>query len=423
MPLSPRRLVLSNGLTLVIQENPASAAVSAVISVAAGAVSDPPGHEGTAALAARVIDRGSEGLSAETIADALDSRGAALSVSTGRHRMSLSFTCLAEDTGDVMALAARVITSPVFPEQEVSTRRAELVTELLEAEDDPASMAVDRMMSELYAGHPYGRPIHGRVATVSPLHRDSLRGFHGSTFAPAATTIVIAGGVGAGGVIDTVERAFGSWHAPAPVPVEVPVSPPPPPRRVIAVPMMDKAQTDVAYGLIGIARRDPDHEAAGVMNNALGQYAIGGRLGDSIRERQGMAYYVYSRLDANHGAGPLTVRAGVSAANVERTLASIDEEMRTVVRDGFTAKEVDESKRYLIGSLPRRLETNAGIAAFLAEAEYFGLDLDEDRALPVRIAAVTSDQVHAAARRLLDPAHAIIVVAGPWAGPREEGAS
>ena len=80
--------------------------------------------------------------------------------------------------------------------------------------------------------------------------------------------------------------------------------------------MPDKSQADIAYGFVGLTRRDADYYAALVMNNALGQYALGGRLGDSIRERQGMAYYVFSSLDAGLAAGPLMVRAGVSSANV-----------------------------------------------------------------------------------------------------------
>jgi zinc protease len=420
MPLSPHRHVLPNGLTLVVQENHATPAVSALISVAAGAIGDPDGREGTAALTARVIDRGAQGLSAEAIADALDVRGAVLSVTAGQHRMTTACTCLANDVSEVLTLAARVVTTPEFPEREVATRRAELVTELREAEDDPASVAVERMMAELYAGHPYGRPVYGRVATVEPLDRTGLRAFHAATFAPSATTVVLVGDVTAAHIVQVVEEAFGGWTAPPPSLPAVPEPLLPSGRRVVAVPMMDKAQTDVAYGMIGLTRRDPDHDAAWVMNNALGQYAIGGRLGDSIRERQGMAYYVYSRLEAGLGAGPLVVRAGVSAANVERTLASIDEEMRAVVREGFTARELDESRRYLIGSLPRRLETNAGIAAFLVEAEHFGLGLDYDRTLPGRIAAVTADHVQAVATRLLQPSRATIVVAGPWAGPAEQ---
>ncbi|MFP5379679.1 MAG: hypothetical protein ACLGHP_08020, partial [Vicinamibacteria bacterium] len=85
--------------------------------------------------------------------------------------------------------------------------------------------------------------------------------------------------------------------------------------------------------------------------------------------------------------------------------------------DGITDQELDESRSYLIGALPRRLETNAGVAAFLADAEIHGAGLDYDRALPARLAAVTADQVRAVARRLLKPDQAVVVVAGPWQGP------
>jgi zinc protease len=181
------------------------------------------------------------------------------------------------------------------------------------------------------------------------------------------------------------------------------------------VAMPDKSQSDVAYGFVGIRRSDSGYMAASVMNNALGQYALGGRLGDSIRERQGMAYYVFSSLDAGLGPGAVMVRAGVSAENVARTIASIDHEISLVLAEGFTEKEIAESKQYLVGSLPRQLETNGGIASFLLNAEFFGLGLDYDRRLPDLVRGVTRDTAMDAARRLLDPGRATVVVAGPEA--------
>ena len=146
--------------------------------------------------------------------------------------------------------------------------------------------------------------------------------------------------------------------------------------------MMNKAQADVVYGFAGIRRSDPDYTAFSVMNNALGQYAIGGRLGDSIRERQGMAYYVFSSLDATFGPGPFSIRAGVAAANVEKTIASIDAELTAILEKGFTAQEIDESKSYMIGAIPRQLETNAAIASFLLTVDTFDLGMDYDERLP-----------------------------------------
>jgi len=83
---------------------------------------------------------------------------------------------------------------------------------------------------------------------------------------------------------------------------------------------------------------------------------------------------------------------------------------------GFTEQEIDESKSYMIGSIPRQLETNAAIASFLLSAETFGLGVDYDRRLPELIGAVTKEAADGAARRLLDPSRATIAVAGPWAG-------
>jgi zinc protease len=188
-------------------------------------------------------------------------------------------------------------------------------------------------------------------------------------------------------------------------------------RDIEVVSMMNKAQADIAYAFVGVRRSDPAYYPAWVMNNALGQYALGGRLGDSIRERQGMAYYVYSTLDASLAEGPLIIRAGVAASDVDRTVASIDRELTLVARDGLAAKELNESKSYLIGSIPRQLETNAGIAGFLLSAEIHGLGIDHDERLPDFIAAVSLDEANQAARQLLDPSRACIVVAGPYRKP------
>ena len=127
-----------------------------------------------------------------------------------------------------------------------------------------------------------------------------------------------------------------------------------------------------------------------------------------------MAYYVSSAVDPNVIEGPLLIRAGVGPANVERAVASIDEELTRLVKDGLTVREVDDSRRYLIGSMPRALETNAGITTFLQTAEFFGLGTDYDVRTPELLRAVTLDEVNTVARRVIDPAHATLVIAGPY---------
>ncbi|MEW6320401.1 MAG: pitrilysin family protein [Acidobacteriota bacterium] len=414
MALAPSRHVLPGGPVVLVNETRTMPAVTVLAALRAGAVYDAPGAEGTAALVARVLDRGTTTRTAAGIADDLDGRGASLFVTAGRHQLTVSATALADDFDAILALVADIVREPAFAEHEVATRRGELVTTIRQHEDDPGSRAVDRLMALLYPGHPYGRPVRGTAASVEALDRAALVRHHASWCTPEGLAVVIVGDIEAAHAEEACQHAFDGWQANRPPDPALPPVTPAAGRRIEAIRMPSKAQADIAYGFTGLGRSDPDYYAAWVMNHALGQFAIGGRLGDNIRERQGMAYYVFSGLDASLAPGPLTIRAGVAAADVERTIAAIDAEIAAILRDGFTAGEIDDSKAYLIGSLPRQLETNTGIAAFLLNAELFGLGLAHDARLPGLIADVAHDQVQAAARRLLDPARATVVVAGPW---------
>ena len=414
VPLDPVRRTLDNEVVVLAKETRTTPAVTILVGVRAGTYYDVDGHEGTAALVARVLDRGTKTRSAADIADELDGRGASLSVMAGRHQLTVSATCLAEDFHRTFALVADIVCQPAFEPIEVENRRAELLTAILQDEDDPAAVAVDVLMGRLYPHHPYGRRARGTLKTVQKIERDDLIEFHRQWFTPEGTTVVVVGDVDTSEVMAAAANAFESWSAfRAPQP-QLALVGSPNTRDFLSVPMMNKAQADIAYAFVGLKRSDPEYYPAWVMNNALGQYALGGRLGDSIRERQGMAYYVYSTLDASLAEGPLMIRAGVAGDDVDRTIASIDKELDLVRREGFTRKELDESKSYLIGSIPRQLETNAGIAGFLLSAEFHSLGADYDRRLPGFIDALSLDEANSIARRLLDPSRAAIVVAGPY---------
>jgi zinc protease len=412
--LDPFRTVLSNGAVVIAKHTRTMSAVTINIAIRSGSTCDPPGHPGAMFLLSRVIDRGTANRSAGDIAEALDNRGITLNVSVARHLFSLSCTCLSEDVDEVFSLMSDVVKSPSIPNDELAVRKAEAMTVLRQDEDNPAVRAVESLMELLYPAHPYGRRIKGTVDVIERLTRDRLLALHAEWFAPELLSVVIVGDVPVEHATDLAERSFGGWRVPAPPAVPLPPAPRGDHRQRAVISMMNKAQADIAYGLTAIARSDPAYYAASVMNNILGQYSMGGRLGDSIRERQGMAYYAFSSLDANVSAGPFIVRAGVSPDNVARAISSIDAEIERFVRDGATAGELRESQQFLVGSMPRALETNAAIAVFLQTAELFGLGLDYDRRLPGYLRAITIDEVRAAAARLLDPGRATVVIAGPY---------
>ena len=413
--LAAARQVLQNGAVIISKEARTVPAVTLQVSVRAGSIYDSNERLGLSHLASRVIDRGTQRHHSDEIAEALDARGVSLSVSANRHVLTVSCTCLSEDFEAMLDLVGDVVMQPSFPDEEVAKRKGEVLNAIRQDEDSPAATAMQALFAMLYPNaHPYGRPAKGRAETVGRVTRDDLLAFHEARFAPSTLVVIVVGDVDRDRAVGAGERIFGAWQAP--VPAEIALAHPPAngTRQERVIPMMNKAQADIAYGFTTIVRSDPGYYAHTLMNNALGQYGIGGRLGDSLRERQGMAYYVFSSFDANVVEGPLLVRAGVNPANVEKAIRSIDEEIRRIATDGLSPGELADCKQYLIGSIPRLLETNAAIAMFLQTAEFFGLGLDHDLRLPALIDAVTLEEANAAARRSLDVDRASVVVAGPY---------
>jgi zinc protease len=415
--LAPSRETLANGAVVIAKETHTTPAVTISVMLRAGSICDPPSRIGLAHFLSRVVDRGTETRSADDIAEALDGRGVSLMVVATRHHLALACTCLSEDFEPMLDLIGDLCMHPTFPDEEVGTRRGEIVTSIRQDEDNPAVMATEGLMGLLYpGGHPYGRRTRGTVEIVDAITRPDLQAFHRETFTPSSLSLVVVGDVATAQASEQAARVFGGWPGRPSPDSAVPTPPAATARRRLVVPMMNKVQADIAYGFVTIARADPSYYAFLVMNNVLGQYALGGRLGDSIRERQGMAYYVFSAFEANVGQGPLVIRAGVDPRNVDRTVASIDDELRRLAADGVTPRELTESKQYLVGSMPRTLETDAGIAAFLQSVESFGLGLDYDLRLPQLINDVTLEEVNAVARRYLVPDRAVLAIAGPYDG-------
>jgi zinc protease len=404
-------------LTVLAKETRTTPAITIYAGFRAGTVYDPLDCPGLAHFVSKTIDRGTVRHTAEQLAEELENRGVSLSVALNRHAMWLVCTCLTEDFARVLALIGDVAMEPTFPHSEVETRRGEIVTLLRQDQDNPASVAMERLMRSLYGErHPYGQPMRGTLAAVEQITHDELEQFHHRRFAPAGMSLALVGDLDAERAVDATTNVFGEWRSAPPQDAVFAPVPSAVERHIEIVPMMNKSQADIAYGFTSIRRLDPRFHAYSLMNNILGQYALGGRLGDSIRERQGMAYYTFSALDASFEPGPLLVRAGVSPANVERAVASIDTELAKFAAEGPSDRELAESKQYLIGSMPRTLETNVGIATFLQTAELFHLGLDYDLRLPQLISQVTREQVHEAAQAILNPSRATIVVAGPYSG-------
>jgi zinc protease len=397
----------------------ATPAVTIHAMVHAGTVHDPIGIPGVAHFVARVLDRGTDTRSAEDLADALDDRGVSLSIKAGRHTTGLAVDCLSEDLDPILTLVADVLRRPSFPDDQIALRRGEILTRLKQDEDNPAVRVLEEVFPLMYGPqHPYAWRSKGTLESLEQIGRGQLQAFHRARYSPHRVSLAIVGNIEPARAVNVAAGMFGDWSDVGEPDAEIAAPALRGSRSVAVVPMPAKAQADIAYGFVTIRRTDPEYYAWWVMNTVLGQYGIGGRIGDHVRERQGLAYYAFSVLDPHVVPGPLLVRAGVDGANVDRAIATIDEQIAKMAAEGPTREEITDTKRFLIGSLPRTLETNAGIAFFLQTAEHFGLGLDYDLRLPALIDAVSRDAAHAAASHL-DPAVAAIAVAGPYQQPSE----
>ena len=153
--------------------------------------------------------------------------------------------------------------------------------------------------------------------------------------------------------------------------------------------------------------------AATLGNSVLGQFGMMGRIGESVREKSGMAYYAYSNISAGVGPGSWTISAGVNPANVAKVCELIIKELKRLIRGGVTRVELADSQANFIGRLPLSLESNGGVASALLNIERYDLGLDYYRRYPDLVRAVTAADVLEVARKYIDPDRLVIATAGP----------
>ncbi|MGQ9910211.1 MAG: M16 family metallopeptidase [Candidatus Flexifilum sp.] len=414
-PHNITRVTLDNDITLLIYENFSTQSVVITGSLRASASHEMPSITGLAALTTSALMRGTAQRDFMAIADSLESIGADLSLSTGMHRTSFFGKALAEDLPVLIDLLADVTRHPTFPEIQIERLRGEIITGLKIRMQDTRYRANRLFHETLYpADHPYHYSIRGTIESVSALTVDELRAFHARTFGPAGMVIVIVGAVTADRAIDTVRAHFADWHNPD----QAPAAPIPDAPEVLTgqrtfTPVPGKTQSDLVIGLPGPSRLSPDYDAASIANSVLGQFGMMGRVGATVREELGLAYYVYSSMDAGIGRGAWSVTAGVNPKNVDLAAERIRDEIRRLTTEPISAQELADNQSYFVGRLPLQLESNEGLAGAILNMELYNLGLDYLLNYRDRIQAVTTEAVLAAARRYLDADRLVMAVAGP----------
>lgn len=408
------RHVLPNGMVALIQRNPSTPSVSVRGEVRVGAIHEPSSKNGLAMFTGAALIRGNERRSFQELVTATESVGASVNAGGGMNASGFAGRALVEELPLVLEILADMLIRPTFPEQEIARLRSQLLMGLRESEQETRIQASRAARALLFPGdHPYGRLSSGTAATVEAITRADLIDFH-HLFHPASTVVAIVGDVEPSAVIALLEHAFGGWEPRGPRPVFAVPEPPPiqgVQRRNIT--MAGKSQSDVIWAVHGLTRTSPDYYAASIGNMILGRLGMGGRLGDNVREKQGLAYHCGSSIDADLGAGPWAALAGVNPASVERAISAILHEIERFMESGPTEEELSDARDFMTGSTVLGLETNDGIAGTLLGIERYGLGLDHISRYPAIIRGIEAEQIVATARKYLSTEHYVLTVAGP----------
>lgn len=407
------RQSFDNGSLLLTRPNMSSPAVLIRGYLPPGSAFENPEKYGIANFMASMLTAGTRKHAFRELHDEIETMGASFSISSGGLVTSFSAQCLREDLPRLLALIQEVFTEPTFPARQFQRIKTQLLTFLSIQAQDTAAMADQAFDRAIYRAHPYAIPELGFPHTLQMITREDLKDFHQRFLGPKGMVVAICGGVQPEEALGAFERSLGAWINPAQQP-----QPELPPVEALQgiirehVTLEEKSQTDLVIGTFAPKTTGPDYLPAQVGNEILGQFGMMGRIGESVREKAGLAYYAQSELGG--GLGPTTwqVVAGVNPKNLNKAIALIREELARFTSELVSEEELSEVRSALVGRLPLSLESNAGTASALLNLERYQRGLDYIRQLPSKFAAVTREDILRVARTYWQPDTLVIASAG-----------
>ncbi|HEX7240949.1 MAG TPA: pitrilysin family protein [Longimicrobiaceae bacterium] len=411
----PERFALANGLRVVFLPRAGVPQVALRLVIPAGAASEPAEYPGSAALVAALLQEGTQAYDAEALNERIDSLGAAVSAHSGHDFAEVEMTLLSGTLEEGVSLLVEMATRPAFPEDETERVRAEMLDALLSRVDDPAVVADDRVLLEMFGeGHPYGRPSVGTAAGVAAVPREALAAFHAARYRPGGSFLVAAGDFDPAELRALLERSLAHWTGEAP-PAVYPPAPTRPARAGERVEMPwqdDSPQAEIRMGGMGMLRHSPDWIPASVANYILGGSPILSRLSANLREDKGWTYGAHSGFSAGLQPGGWSADTAVGAEATADALREMEAEMRRMMEEPVPEEELRRTKDVLVLSLLRAFETPGRVASRFATLEAYDLPRDYWERFPERVEAVTAEEVLRVSRRYFDPAGLVTVVVG-----------
>jgi predicted Zn-dependent peptidase len=405
---SIRREVLSNGLTVLTEEMEHIRSVSIGIWIKSGSRDEDLEWNGISHFVEHMVFKGTKHRTAEDIARQVDSIGGNMDAFTAKECISFNVKVLDEHLPIALDVLSDLVLHPIFDPADIARERGVILEEIKMDEDSPDYLVHEIFTQNFWKDHPLGRPILGTKDTVKRFARDPVLDFYAQRFSPSNLIISAAGHLRHAQFVELVAKHFehmksrsNGFHSSRPT-----IAP-----RII---MRNKKSLEQVQICVGVPSHPITHErrhSSYILNTLLGG-GMSSRLFQNIRERQGLAYAIYSDLNPYRDTGCLSVYAGTSRASAAKVVQSIVSEFHKLKVEPVPPEELRRAKDQLKGSLMLSLESSTARMSNLARQElyfdhFYGLD-----ELIEKIESVTAEELKVLANEFFRTESIAVTVLG-----------
>jgi zinc protease len=378
-----------------------------------------------ASFAGSMLMRGSKTLSREQIDKRFEELKTSGAVSGGTQGADIALQSRRGELAQALALAADILRNPAFPESEFEQLRLQAITGLEAARKEPGT-AVGQAMGKAFdpwpADHPFRfRSIDEQLANLRAMKLDDVRAYHRNVFGTAEGQIAIVGDFDPAQVKPLLEKLFADWKpGVAYVPIHTRYHPVSARKETFETPDKSSAVFTARHNL-ALNDEDPDYAALMVANNIFGSGGMTSRLGDRVRQKEGLSYGIGSGISADSSrdgkddAGSFSIQAIAAPQNAARLEAAVREELARFVKDGITAAELKDTVSGLLTQREQSRASDGTIAGMLNSDKDLGRPMLRRAEFDAKLKSLTVEQVNAAIRKFLRPDQLSVFVAGDFA--------
>jgi predicted Zn-dependent peptidase len=399
---------LDNGITLVFEPMPWLQSMSVTFLLPVGAVTDPVGSDGSAAVLYDWLSRGAADRKSRAFNDELDRLGVRRGGSAGRETTSVSASMLARALPEALPLFADMLRRPRLEAEEFSNARELAEQELSSLEDSPAQR-LNELLAARYFASAHGRSSYGTSEGLEALEPDGVRADYRARYGPGGVVIGVAGGADWESLSKAVESHFGDWQGGAPDVPEVRAGPPAT-HHVEA----DTSQVHIGLAYPGLPPQHDDWYLQTLALNVLSG-GTGSRLFMEVREKRGLAYSVHAFARALRGYGYVVARAGTTPERANETLEVLQQEISRL-GEGVASDELERARIGILSQLVMQGESSGARASALANDTYLRGEARSLAQIKSAISGIGIDGVNSFLSRHSSPSPTIVTLGPAGAG-------